>query len=410
MIKRLLLAAFWLPLIALAQSYPSPTYNNVTVQGTLTAANQAFTNPLPVTSGGTGRSTMTQYSVVVGGTASTLALIGPTATSGIPLVSQGSAAYPQFSTAVVAGGGTGQTTLTAHGVLFGEGTAAVNQSTAGTAGQPLLSGGASADPNWGTLNASNGGTGLTTITAHGIVLGEGTSNVSTVGPCATTGQTVISQGASADPICGYPTGALIGVQTFTSSGTYTPTSGTASVIVAVQAPGGGGGGVAATGAGQVAQAQSGSGGSYAKVRITSGFSGATITIGSTGTGGAAGTNAGTSGGTTSFGTIVSCPGGVGGAGSAAVTPPSMQSAAAAPSACTVSGATTLVSTAGGVGQYSVSTSATSLIGAMGGASGMGTGSGLGNGSGGNGAAIAQSTGAAAGGNATAGKIIVFEYD
>jgi hypothetical protein len=38
MLKRILIAALMLPLIALAQSYPSPTFNNVTVQGTFTAS------------------------------------------------------------------------------------------------------------------------------------------------------------------------------------------------------------------------------------------------------------------------------------------------------------------------------------------------------------------------------------
>jgi hypothetical protein len=38
MLKRILIAALMLPLVALAQSYPSPTFNNVTVQGTLTLA------------------------------------------------------------------------------------------------------------------------------------------------------------------------------------------------------------------------------------------------------------------------------------------------------------------------------------------------------------------------------------
>jgi hypothetical protein len=57
MLKRILIAALMLPLVAFAQSYPSPTFNNVTVQGTLTAATPAFTSPVPVTSGGTGATT-----------------------------------------------------------------------------------------------------------------------------------------------------------------------------------------------------------------------------------------------------------------------------------------------------------------------------------------------------------------
>ena len=45
-------------------------------------------------------------------------------------------------------GGTGVATLTNHGVLLGPGTAAVAVSAAGTAGQVLTSNGASADPTW----------------------------------------------------------------------------------------------------------------------------------------------------------------------------------------------------------------------------------------------------------------------
>ncbi|HTQ70640.1 MAG TPA: hypothetical protein VMH92_04000 [Acidocella sp.] len=119
----------------------------------------------------------------------------------------------------------------------------------------------------------------------------------------------------------YHTGAgrLINVQVFTASGTYTPTPGTQSVVVEVQAAGGGSGGVAATSSTQTAQSPPGTPGSYAKARYTSGFSGAAVTVG---TGGAAGTSstAGGQGGTSSFGALVSCPGGPGSqAGTASTT-------------------------------------------------------------------------------------------
>jgi len=45
----------------------------------------------------------------------------------------------------------------------------------GTAGQPLLSGGSSATPTWGTLGVAAGGTGLTSLTAGYIPYGNGTS-------------------------------------------------------------------------------------------------------------------------------------------------------------------------------------------------------------------------------------------
>jgi hypothetical protein len=47
-------------------------------------------------------------------------------------------------------GGTGATTLTSHGVMIGNGTSAVNVIGAGTAGQILQSGGAGSDPSWST--------------------------------------------------------------------------------------------------------------------------------------------------------------------------------------------------------------------------------------------------------------------
>lgn len=70
MLKNILIAALMWPLLALAQSYPSPTFNNVTVNGTLTgkinSTGSTITNatitggtisglssPLPVASGGT---------------------------------------------------------------------------------------------------------------------------------------------------------------------------------------------------------------------------------------------------------------------------------------------------------------------------------------------------------------------
>jgi hypothetical protein len=62
-------------------------------------------------------------------------------------------------------GGTGQTSLAAHGVLVGAGTGAVSVTGPGTAGQVLVSGGAGADPAFTTvldLGSVGGGNTLTT--------------------------------------------------------------------------------------------------------------------------------------------------------------------------------------------------------------------------------------------------------
>jgi hypothetical protein len=61
---------------------------------------------------------------------------------------------PTISARTVTQGGTGATTLTAHGVVIGNGTSAVNVTGAGTAGQILTSTGASSDPTFQSPTAT----------------------------------------------------------------------------------------------------------------------------------------------------------------------------------------------------------------------------------------------------------------
>src|SRR5215469_12363236 len=63
--------------------------------------------------------TVTQHDVLVGAASNGITSVAPSATSGVPLISQGAAADPAFGTAVVAGGGTGVTSTTAYAVLCG---------------------------------------------------------------------------------------------------------------------------------------------------------------------------------------------------------------------------------------------------------------------------------------------------
>ena len=101
-------------------------------------------------------------------------------------------------------------TQTTHGIAIGAGTTAnVAWTTAGTVGQPLLSGGASADPDWGTLSVAYGGTGNTTLTAHGVLIGNTTSAIAATA-AGTATQVLQSGGASADPVW----------STFTIPGTF----------------------------------------------------------------------------------------------------------------------------------------------------------------------------------------------
>ncbi|WP_288843899.1 hypothetical protein [uncultured Deefgea sp.] len=104
-------------------------------------------------------------------------------------------------------------------------------------------------------------------------------------------------------------GRLLGIQVFTASGIYTPTVGTRKVRVRAQGAGAGRGGLPATTAGQCSIASAGGAGSYGEGWYTAGFSGVAVTVGGAGIAGGAGATSGGVGGTSSFGALLSCPGG-----------------------------------------------------------------------------------------------------
>jgi hypothetical protein len=112
----------------------------------------------------------------------------------------------------------------------------------------------------------------------------------------------------------------------TSSGTFTKATypWLRAIRVRLIGGGGGGGGAATTISGVVSVGASGGAGAYAESFITdiSGLSASeTVTVGSSGAGGAAGNNAGSAGGTSSFGSLVSANGGNPGGGGSSITTP-----------------------------------------------------------------------------------------
>jgi hypothetical protein len=111
---------------------------------------------------------------------------------------------------------------------------------------------------------------------------------------------------------GQATGRLIGVQVFTANGTYTPTPGMVTAVIEDQGGGGAGAGLATPSAGNVSLGAPGTSGSYAKGRFTAAAIGASqaVTVGAGGT--AASNTAGGNGGTSSVGSLITAPGGVGG--------------------------------------------------------------------------------------------------
>jgi len=126
-----------------------------------TSITAGWTGQLAVGRGGTGLAALTQYYTLVGAGSSAVSLIAPSATAGIPFISGGSSANPSFGTAVVAGGGTGNTTFTAYSVLCAGITATgafQNVSGTGTTGY-VLTANNGALPTWqaptgsGTVNS-----------------------------------------------------------------------------------------------------------------------------------------------------------------------------------------------------------------------------------------------------------------
>lgn len=216
------------------------------------------------------------------------------------------------------------------------------------------------------------------------------------------------------------------VQTFTATGTYTPTSGMKYAWVRVQAPGGGGGGADSTAGADPVTGGGGGAGGYSEEVLSAATIGAsqTVTIGAVGTAGSnAGGNGGT-GGTTSFGALLQATGGAGGTGSGSA---STSIAPRAPGAGGV-GSSGSVNSNGGPGEYGI-TASTSVaptaaanwraVGGNGGPSMLGAGgiggvidavggNGLAYGGGGGGAAEDDATGQT-GGTGGEGIVIVMEF-
>ena len=193
-----------------------------------------------------------------------------------------------------ANGGTGQSAYTTGDILYASGATALAKLSDVATGNALISGGVGASPSWGkvgmathvsgTLPVANGGTGLATIPANNVVLGNGTSAVQTVAP-GTTGNVLTSNGTSW-------TSAAISVGSaatvFTSSGTFTIPSGITKVKMTVVG-GGGPGSVQSSNQGGVG----GSGGGAA-IKWLSGLTpGNTLTVTVGGSGGTSSVASGT---------------------------------------------------------------------------------------------------------------------
>ena len=229
--------------------------------------NLDLTAPVSVPFGGTGRTALTSFGVLLGEGSGSVHVTAA-GTNGQVLI--GSPTDPVFASisssagtmALTAGpgllnidltapvsvpfGGTGRTVLTSFGVLLGEGSGSIHVTAAGTNGQVLI--GSPTDPIFGSITSSSGtvsitagpgqlnfdimppfsvpfgGTGRSVLTTFGVLLGEGSGNIH-VTAAGTNGQVLL--GSPTDPVFGTIS---------SSSGTFTLIAGPGLLNVDLTAP------------------------------------------------------------------------------------------------------------------------------------------------------------------------------
>jgi hypothetical protein len=154
------------------------------------------------------------------------------------------------------------------------------------------------------------------VTQYGVLVAGENQTVVSISP-GTTGQVLVSNG-SANP--SFQTISSLGftsinIQTFTASGTYTPTAGMSYCIIEAQGAGGGGGSCASNSANTISLGSGGGSGEYRRGFYNASSIGTSqsITVGAAGAAGTSGGNGGI-GGDTLVGNLITCKGGNGGTG------------------------------------------------------------------------------------------------
>lgn len=136
------------------------------------------------------------------------------------------------------------------------------------------------------------------------------------------GSRMIVQGTGTDIAPFNSPGALVNVQSITSTQTVTKTAGVRKWKVRMVGGGGGSSSAAATGAGQVSVSNGGGAGAYAEgIYDVSGITSLLATVGIGGTGGTSSSKFGSDGGASSLGSLLSAPGGTQGQPAGPANPP-----------------------------------------------------------------------------------------
>jgi hypothetical protein len=141
--------------------------------------NKAAWGTAPVSAGGTGKATNTLYTFLVGNGVNALTELGPLANGQVIIGATGGA-----PAAASIGGTTYRlgVSVGANSITLNVDASQFPSSVLGDAGKPLIASGANT-AGWGTLSVGGGGTGQTTLTIHGVVVGNAASgvNVTTIG-------------------------------------------------------------------------------------------------------------------------------------------------------------------------------------------------------------------------------------
>lgn len=197
-------------------SFTTDTYGRVTAftqQAIALDASQITAGTLPIARGGTNQTSYTNgQRIVYNGTAlASLANVTTTVTGGLAAGNTitsftvdnygGVTAYTGSKIAIdaaqvttgsfgVASGGTGITSYAIGDLLYASGTTTLSKLADVATGNVLISGGVSTAPSWGkvgltthvtgTLAVSNGGTGNTSLQLNSVLIGQGTSAITTV--------------------------------------------------------------------------------------------------------------------------------------------------------------------------------------------------------------------------------------
>jgi trimeric autotransporter adhesin len=129
----------------------SPSSGNINTlgSGSITIAGSGNTLTTQLTG-------LTNHNVLVGAGTATITNVAPSATSGVPLVSNGSSSDPSFSTALIAGGGTASTSFNTTGVVITGATSTTALTAVTLTDGQLAIGSSAGNPAAATLSAGSG--------------------------------------------------------------------------------------------------------------------------------------------------------------------------------------------------------------------------------------------------------------